>query len=41
MLTERIGLPACAGVFALVYLVVMPLNALQGRQLARQAASAG
>ncbi len=27
MLTERIGLPACAGVFALVYLVLIPLNA--------------
>ncbi len=41
MLTERIGLPACAGVFALCYLVLMPLNALQGRQPVRQAASAG
>ncbi|MHA6846119.1 hypothetical protein [Ralstonia syzygii] len=41
MLTERIGLPACAGVFALVYLVLMPLNARQGRQLARRATSAG
>ncbi|WCM93494.1 MFS transporter [Acidovorax sp. NCPPB 2350] len=40
ILTSHIGLPACALIFALVYLVLMPLNALHGRQAGGQTASA-
>ncbi|MCW5236645.1 MFS transporter [Verminephrobacter eiseniae] len=41
ILTEKIGLAACSGIFALLYLILMPLNALHGKQTADQAASTG
>lgn len=39
ILTERIGLAACSGIFALVYAILMPLNALYGKQTVAQSGS--
>ena len=41
ILAENIGLAACSGIFALAYVILMPLNALYGKQTVAQSGSTG
>jgi predicted MFS family arabinose efflux permease len=41
ILVENIGLAACSGIFALAYVILMPLNALYGKQTVAQSESTG